>query len=197
MSGPDGSASPVAPVSPGTLLVASPELLDPNFTDTVVLMIDVDDDGAVGLVLNRPSSVLVADVLEAWRDVVSPPETLFSGGPVGSDGALGLARLADPDPDTAPVGFRVLVDDLGLVDLDTPVELVDGSVSAVRIYAGYAGWGAEQLRDEIAEGSWYVVPGQVGDVFRADVDDLRRDVLRRQPGQRAWAATRPADPGLN
>lgn len=188
-------SGPVTSVSPGTLLVASPELVDPNFTDTVVLVIDVDDDGAVGLVLNRPSSVLVVDVLEPWRDVVSPPETLFAGGPVGSDGALGLARLADPDD--APVGFRSIVDDLGLVDLDTPVELVEGSVSAARIFAGYAGWGAEQLRGEIAEGSWYVVPGEVGDVFRPEVDDLRRDVLRRQPGERAWAATRPADPGLN
>ncbi|WP_299052103.1 YqgE/AlgH family protein [uncultured Nocardioides sp.] len=198
MSGASGGVTGgVGEVVPGTLLVASPELLDPNFADTVVLMIDVDDDGAVGLVLNRPSAVMVADVLAAWRDVVSPPETLFTGGPVGSDGALGLVRLADPDPGTAPVGFRALVDDLGLVDLDTPVELVEGSVSAVRIYAGYAGWGAEQLRGEIAEGSWYVVPGEVGDVFRPEVEDLRRDVLRRQPGERAWAATRPADPGLN
>ncbi|GAA1919228.1 YqgE/AlgH family protein [Nocardioides lentus] len=188
---PDSQASVVA----GTLLVASPELVDPNFADTVVLMIDVDEGGAVGLVLNRPSPVLVADVLESWRDVVSEPETLFSGGPVGADGALGLARLRDPDE--PPVGFTPVFADLGLVDLDTPVELVEGTLAEARIFAGYAGWGAEQLRREVDEGSWYVVPGEAGDVFRDTVDDLRRQVLRRQPGQAAWASTRPADPELN
>jgi putative transcriptional regulator len=96
-----------------------------------------------------------------------------------------------------PVGFREVVGQLGLVDLDTPVELLDGSLEGLRIFAGYAGWGAEQLVAEIAEGSWYVVPAQAPDVFRIDPTELWRDVLRRQPGELAWHATRPADPGLN
>ena len=83
---------------------------------------------------------------------------------------------------------------VGLVDLDTPVELVTESLAGLRIFAGYAGWGAEQLAMEIEEGSWYVVPGEVPDVFRVDPTDLKRDVLRRQPGELAWHSTRPSIP---
>ena len=69
--------------------------------------------------------------------------------------------------------------------------------SGLRIFAGYAGWGEGQLEAEVEEGSWYVVAAQAPDVFRLDPSDLRRDVLRRQPGQLAWHSTRPADPELN
>lgn len=177
------------------LLVATPALLDPNFVDTVVLLLDADDQGALGVVLNRPSAVRVADVLEGWGEVVDEPEVLFQGGPVSTQGALALARLRTPDD--VPVGFRAVDGLLGLVDLDTPVELIEGSLDGLRIFAGYAGWGAEQLVGEIDEGSWYVVPGQLPDVFRVDTADLWRDVLRRQPGELAWHSTRPFDPDLN
>jgi len=179
----------------GMLLVATPQLLDPNFVDTVILMLDVDGDGALGVVLNRPSGVPVADVLETWGEIASEPEVLFRGGPVSTEGALGVALLRDRDD--VPVGFRAVDGMLGLVDLDTPIELVTGSLAGVRIFAGYAGWGAEQLAAEIDEGSWYVVPGDPVDVFRIDPSDLWRDVLRRQPGELAWHSTRPADPDLN
>ncbi len=86
---------------------------------------------------------------------------------------------------------------LGIVDLDAPLELVSGSLSGLRIFAGYAGWGAQQLRGEVARGDWYVVPGEERDVFRLDPGSLRRDVLRRQPGELAWHSTRPDDPALN
>lgn len=182
-------------VAPGMLLVATPALLDPHFVDTVVLLLDVDESGALGVVLNRPSPVPVAEVLAGWSDVVAEPEVLFRGGPVSTDGALGVGLLrAEED---VPVGFREVAGRLGLVDLDTPVELVDGSLDGMRIFAGYAGWGAGQLDAEITEGSWYVVAGQEPDVFRLDPTDLWRDVLRRQPGQLAWHSTRPADPDLN
>ena len=188
-------SEPLTELRAGMLLVATPALLDPNFADAVVLLLDVDDDGALGVVLNRPSMVPVADVLGAWRDVVVEPEVLFHGGPVSTEGALAVALLRRSDD--VPVGFREVVGQLGLVDLDTPVELLDGSLEGLRIFAGYAGWGAEQLVAEIAEGSWYVVPAQAPDVFRIDPTELWRDVLRRQPGELAWHATRPADPGLN
>ena len=182
-------------VRAGMLLVATPQLLDPNFADTVILMLDVDHDGALGVVLNRPSGVPVSDVLETWGEIASEPEVLFRGGPVSTEGALGVALLRDRDD--VPVGFREVDGLLGLLDLDTPVELVTGSLAGMRIFAGYAGWGAEQLVAEIEEGSWYVVPGRAADVFRDDPTDLWRDVLRRQPGQLAWHSTRPVDPELN
>ena len=179
----------------GMLLVATPALLDPNFIDTVVLLLDVDDQGALGVVLNRPSGIPVASVLGGWGDVVAEPEVLFRGGPVSTEAALAVATLRAEDD--VPVGFRAVEGRLGLVDLDTPVELLEGSLDDLRIFAGYAGWGATQLVDEIEEGSWYVVPAQLPDVFRADPRDLWRDVLRRQPGELAWHSTRPVDPELN
>ncbi|MDN4160334.1 YqgE/AlgH family protein [Nocardioides sp. SOB72] len=179
----------------GMLLVATPALLDPNFADTVVLLLDVDAGGALGVVVNRPSPVAVSEVLAGWGDVVAEPEVLFSGGPVGPEGALAVALLRDADD--APVGFRAVDGRLGLLDLDTPVELVEGTLAGLRIFAGYAGWGADQLEDEVEEGSWYVVPAEPADAFRLDPDGLWRDVMRRQPGELAWHATRPADPDLN
>ena len=179
----------------GMLLVATPALQDPNFSDTVVLLLDVNPEGALGVVLNRPSHIPVADVLESWRDTVAEPEVLFRGGPVGTDGALGVAQLRDPQD--VPVGWRPVAGLLGMVDLDTPTELVDGSLSAMRVFAGYAGWGAEQLEGEVEEGSWYVVTGEASDAFRGDTSGLWRDVMRRQPGMLAWHVNRPVDPDMN
>ena len=194
-----------AQLGAGDLLVATPQLLDPNFVDAVVLLLDVDEDGVLGVVLNRPSTMSVGEVLAQWDGAVAEPGVVFLGGPVGLDSALAVALLdaagggRDDDRDGAeePVGFRAVRGRLGLLDLDTPPELLTGSLAAMRIFAGYAGWGAGQLEAEIEEGSWDVVPGDPHDVFRFDVEGLRRDVLRRQPGDFAWRATRPLDPHLN
>jgi putative transcriptional regulator len=179
----------------GCLLLATAELLDPNFVDTVVLLLDVNDEGALGVVLNRPTALPVSEVLGSWGDVVEEPEVLFQGGPVSTDGALAVA-LASPGGENG-AGFQPMWQRLGLLDLDTPLELVEGSVDRLRIFAGYAGWGAGQLEAEVAEGSWWVVPALVDDVFGGDARELRRRVLRRQPGDLAMQATRPADPELN
>ena len=179
----------------GMLLLASPELLDPNFADSVVLLLDADDGGAMGVVINRPSPVPVIAVLAGWGDIVAEPEVLFRGGPVSPEGALAVALLRDGG--LAPPGLRPVTDRLAIVDLEGEADDIDAAVDGVRIFAGYAGWGAEQLVDEIEEGSWYVVPGQAPDVFRHDPTELWRDVLRRQPGELAWHSTRPVDPDLN
>ncbi len=180
------------------LLVATPGLLDPNFADTVVLLLDVDADGALGVVINRPSAVPVSEVLDPWAESCAEPEVLFRGGPVSPEGALAVALLRDAD--AAPVGFREIDGAggrIGLLDLDTPVELVADTLAELRIFAGYAGWGAAQLAAEIEEGSWYVVQGELPDAFGEDPSQLKREVLRRQPGDLAWLSTRPLDPGLN
>lgn len=193
--GAPGHGPGLAP-APGLLLVAAPTLLDPNFVDTVVLLLEADADGAVGVVLNRPTPVPVEEVLPAWGEVVAEPEVLFQGGPVSTDGALAVALLDDAAA-VPGTGFRRVAGRFGLVDLDTPMDAVAGRLAALRIFAGYSGWGAGQLEDEIAEGAWYVVPSEGGDLCREDATDLWRDVLRRQPGELAWHATRPADPELN
>lgn len=185
----------------GMLLVATPALGDPSFSEAVVLLLDVEDGpgdestGAMGVVLNRPSGVRVEEVLGAWSSVVDEPEVLFQGGPVSTQGALGVVLIRDEAQ--PPVGFRAVEGRLGLLDLDTPVELVADALVGLRVFAGYAGWGVGQLDAEVAEGSWYVVPAETTDPFRVDSALLRREVLRRQPGELAWNSTRPLDPTTN
>jgi putative transcriptional regulator len=182
-------------VRAGMLLLASPELLDPNFTDTVVLLLDADAEGAMGVVINRPSPVPVVAVLAGWSDIVTEPEVLFRGGPVSPEGALAVALLRDEYD--VPPGLRPVSGRLAIVDLEGEAGDIDGAVDGVRIFAGYAGWGAGQLEGEIEGGDWYVVPSMPPDAFQADPTDLWREVMRRQPGELAWHVNRPADPELN
>ena len=189
---------PDVDLGPGRLLVATPRLADPNFERTVVLLLDHDDSGTLGVVLNRPSPVPVGDVLQDWEGLVAGPDVLFHGGPVGTDSALAVASIpVGKDPADDPVGFRRLFDDTGIVDLDTPTELLDHAIARLRIFAGYAGWGVGQLEAEVEEGSWYVLPMEPGDAFAGDPSGLWARVLRRQPGDLAWVSTRPSDPTMN
>jgi len=188
------TAASTAPVA-GQLLVATPSLVDPNFAHAVVLLLDHDGDGSLGVVLNRPSPVTVASVLPDWAASVDPPEVLFEGGPVSTDAALAVALV--PDADADPIGFRCLFDRTGIIDLDTPPEVLAPAITRLRVFAGYAGWGSGQLEAEIEEGAWYVLDSTAHDVFHADPGALWSRVLRRQPGSLAWVSTRPADPTLN
>ena len=179
----------------GRLLVATPSLRSPAFSRTVVLMLDHGDEGALGVVLNRPMEVEVAAVLPDWQPHVTDPGVLFSGGPVAPDSALGLVSVPGDEPE--PPGVRRISGSLGLVDLDAVPEEVVPRVSGMRIFAGYAGWGAGQLEAEVREGSWYVLDGEARDAFVDDPASLWRDVLRRQGGDLAYVASFPPDPSLN
>jgi putative transcriptional regulator len=178
----------------GSLLIAAPTMADPNFARTIVLLLDSSESGALGVVLNRPTDLDVADVLEPWADLVAGPGVLFQGGPVETDAALAVATVAADDD---PIGWRRVFGSTGLVDLDAPVEIMAAAVSDLRIFAGYAGWGSGQLEAEIEEGAWYVVPAEPQDPFLGDPARLWARVLRRQGGQLAMLATMPAEPGLN
>lgn len=185
----------------GRLLVATPELGDGTFDRTVVLLLDHDANGALGVVINRPTPVDVADVLPTWQPLACEPGVLFQGGPVALDSALGLAVVRGGGEAVEPLGWRRVVGRLGLVDLDTPPELLGAEVSRLRIFAGYAGWGAGQLEEELTLGAWYVVPADPGgsfdDAFTATPDRLWRGVLRRQGGDLAMVSTYLDDPSMN
>jgi putative transcriptional regulator len=187
----------------GRLLVATPALGDSNFERSVVLVLDHDEDGALGIVINRPTPVDVAEVLPVWQPLATEPGVLFQGGPVALDSALGLA-LVPGEGEDEPLGWRRVVGRLGLVDLDVPPEVLAAEVTRLRIFAGYAGWGAGQLEDELAEGAWYVVEARfgagvddAGDPFSEAPEDLWRQVLRRQGGDLAMVSTYLDDPSLN
>jgi len=183
----------------GRLLVATPLLVDPNFDRTVVLVLDHDGDGTLGVVVNRPTAVPVREVLADWCDLAEPLPVVFQGGPVALDSVLGLAELRSVlrAGDRDPVGWRRVHGDLGLVDLDTPPEELAGQISAFRIYAGYAGWSSGQLERELKQGAWYVVDNAPGDAFTLDPEHSWRGVLRRQRSDLALLSTYPDDPGLN
>ena len=179
----------------GRLLVATPVLEDPNFRRAVVLMLDHNDDGALGIVVNRPLEVDVEAVLPVWQPYATAPGRLFQGGPVALDSALGV--VAVPGDDEEPVGVKRIIGSLGLVDLDIPPQIIAGGVAGLRIFAGYAGWGAGQLENEIAEGAWYVVDAEARDPFTDTPQLLWRQVLRRQRGDLAFVSTYPDDPTMN
>ncbi|MFL6239437.1 MAG: YqgE/AlgH family protein [Actinomycetes bacterium] len=179
----------------GRLLLATPLLRDPNFMRTTVFIAEHSPEGAVGVVLNRPSETDVAGVLPAWEATVTSPPVVFVGGPVSQEGALALARIAGPG--MPEEGFQPVVDGFGVVDLEIDSALLAPHLAAMRVYAGYAGWGPGQLDAEIEEGSWYVVTGAPDDVFCSRPEVLWRDVLRRQGGDLALVSTFPPDPSLN
>jgi len=170
----------------GSLLVATPILLDPNFFRTVVLLLQHDEDGCVGVVLNRPTEEPVVDHLPAWANYVPDPKTVNFGGPVDPAVAIGLCLAGD--------GMSTDVPGLTLVDLSAPPE--EATNHPVRIYSGYSGWGSEQLETEIAMGSWYVVQASPEDPFDPGEGQWRR-VLRRQPGFLSAVSTFPDDITLN
>jgi putative transcriptional regulator len=179
----------------GRLLVASPTLTDPNFARTVVFVLEhSDDDGALGLVLNRPSLTAVAEVLPAWAPLAAEPAVAFVGGPVSPNAAICLGWVS---PGAEPDGWTAIEGPLGAVDLSEDPATLAGALERVRVYAGYAGWGAAQLEAEIALGSWYVVDALPVDPFVADPSLLWRQVLRRQGGSLALVSTFPPDPALN
>jgi putative transcriptional regulator len=179
----------------GRLLVATPLLVDPNFRRTVVLVLDHSDEGAMGIVVNRPLQVDVAAVLPTWQPYATAPGRLYQGGPVGQDSALGV--VAVPGDAADPEGVRRIIGSIGLVDLDAMPESVASGFAGLRIFAGYAGWGAGQLEGEIDEGAWYVVDAESRDPFTDEPDDLWRAVLRRQRGELAFVATYPDEPAHN
>lgn len=186
----------------GRLLVATPALGDGTFDRAVVLLLDHDDDGALGVVVNRPTDVAVSQVLPGWQPFACAPGVLFQGGPVALDSALGLAVASEADPGREPDGWRCVVGRLGLVDLDVEPERLVDSLESVRIFAGYAGWAAGQLEEELREGAWYVVAaadagGSFRDAFSPEPDRLWRAVLRRQGGDLAMVSTYLDDPSLN
>jgi putative transcriptional regulator len=177
----------------GQLLVASPQLEDPHFLRTVILVLDHDEEGALGLVLNRASEVRVADAVAAWGDLAADPAVVFGGGPVEPSAGVALGRT------TARVGpdGGALLDDVRLVDLSADPALEAVAIDAVRVFAGYAGWAPGQLEQEVEQGAWFPLPALEGDVFTTDPPGLWHAVLRRLRGDLRLLATFPADPSLN
>jgi putative transcriptional regulator len=175
----------------GQLLIAGPTLLDPNFQRTVVLIIEHSPEGALGLVLNRPSESSVGEVVPELEGVLEADSPVFIGGPVQPGGLIVLARFEEPD--TAGL---VSFEDVGIlraeVSLEDPPPLL-----AARAFAGHAGWASGQLDYELDRGDWILEPATVEDAFTEDPETLWSAVLARKGGSYALVARMPPDPSVN
>jgi putative transcriptional regulator len=176
----------------GQLLVAGPSLLDPNFHRTVVLLGEHGEEGAMGVILNRPSSVTVGEAVPPLVDLVDADGLVYVGGPVQPDAIVVLGEFEEPERASV-----LVVGAVGFLpgEIDDSAEL--GPLARSRVFAGYAGWGPGQLEAELAEESWIVEPALPDDVFVADAEDLWSEVLRRKGGPYAVLALMPPDPSLN
>ena len=176
----------------GRLLVASATLQDPNFARTVVLIGLHSEEGALGLVLNRPSSSTVASAVPQLEQLVDSEEAVFVGGPVQGSSIVMLAEFTDPEA----AGLLVL-GRIGLPAPDTSLEQLAEATARRRVYAGYAGWSEGQLDAEIEAGDWIAHDAQPDDVFSEEPEQLWSSVLTRKGGRYALLARMPLDPSLN
>jgi putative transcriptional regulator len=176
----------------GQLLVAGPALLDPNFWRTVVLIVEHNEEGALGLVLNRPSETSVGEAVPQLGDLLDPAQDLFIGGPVQPSAVLVLADFEDPT-DAALIAF----DDVGVLGTGPGDEQQTAGIRAGRAFLGHAGWGPGQLDGELERGDWILEPAKLEDAFSTEARRLWSEVLTRKGGSYALVARMPADPSMN
>ena len=173
----------------GSLLIAAPQLLDPNFRRTVVLVAEHNEEGAMGVILNRPSGMSVADAAPDLEPLVGGEAAIFAGGPVQPTAGVVLAEVVEAGE---PIFGEVVL----LPGLTELADVIDSS-DRLRVFAGYAGWGPGQLDDELERDDWIVEPATADDVFAEDPEALWANVLIRKGGQYALLARMPDDPSLN
>ena len=168
----------------GTLLIASPSMPD-YFHRTVILVVEHSDQGAFGLVLNRPSETTVGEASPELAELVGEEHLLFVGGPVQPNAVTAIGEHPDPADAT-----KLIVGSVGMVDLDDPPEL-----SRIRVFAGYAGWSAGQLDGELEQEAWITEDVHPDDPFSDG--DLWAAVLHRKGGEYSLLARMPPDPSVN
>jgi putative AlgH/UPF0301 family transcriptional regulator len=182
----------------GKLLVASRNLGDPNFAETVVLLVRYDAEGVVGLILNRRTDVPLSRVFDGLEAAKSRSDPVYLGGPVETSTALSLLQ----SPTTVEGAEHIF----GGVYLLSTKALFEQAISArpapgvFHVYLGYAGWNTEQLRKEVELGAWFIFPAHARTVFNSDPDSLWPQMIRKtelnlaanQPAQ-AYQSSR--DPG--
>jgi putative transcriptional regulator len=155
------------------------------FHRTVVLVVEHTPEGAFGLVLNRPSDSTIGEVAPDLAELIGSEHVLHVGGPVQGNAVTAIGEHADPED-----ASKLIVGSVGMVDLDEPPEL-----DRVRVFAGYTGWGPEQLDGEIEAEAWILEEASAADAFSED--DLWASVLRRKGSEFALLARMPADPSMN
>jgi putative transcriptional regulator len=174
----------------GQLLIAGPTLLDPNFQRAVVLIVEHSEEGALGLVLNRPSETTVGEAVSELDELVGAEEPLFIGGPVQQSALIVLAEFED-----AARAAVVAFEDIGVLGGEDHAD--PPATRRGRAFAGHAGWGPGQLDSELERGDWILEPARREDAFSALPGGLWQAVLTRKGGSYALVARMPEDPSVN
>lgn len=171
----------------GMVLVAKPEINDPSFARTVVLVREHGHGRMVGIVLNRPTETRLAELFSGGKNRRRQSDRIFAGGPVAPNTLVFLARLKKPPPHTLHVfGDVHLGFDAGALEalLRRPESVLD-----LRVYRGYAGWTLRQFHGEIDRGDWHVLRADAGVVFSTDPEKLWSEMIRRTAGTTARHGT--------
>ncbi|NRI69739.1 YqgE/AlgH family protein [Rhodococcus sp. MS16] len=180
-------------VGPGSLLVSSTDLVEPAFRRTVIYMIEHNDAGSLGVVINRPSETTVQKVLPQWAPLAANPSALYVGGPVKRDSALCLGTARNGAIIDGVAGLRRVDGKVVMVDLDSDPNVIAPLVEGIRIFAGYSGWTVGQLDSELERDDWMVTASLPSDVVTPSRIDVWARVLRRQPLPLAMLATHPIE----
>jgi putative transcriptional regulator len=177
----------------GQLLIAAPSLEDPNFRRTVVLVCVHSSQGALGLVLNRPSPLEASDAVPEVAASLGGGAggRLWLGGPVQTSDIVLLADFIEPRESLLVSG------DIGLVTDGSPLEELGARTRRLRAFLGHSGWGAGQLDAELERDDWIVAPLDAGDPFSEDAESLWVSALEELGGQYALIARMPDDPSMN
>ncbi|MEO8092744.1 MAG: YqgE/AlgH family protein [bacterium] len=176
----------------GKLLVASPALGDPNFARSVVFITEHSAEGALGIVLDKPSGIAVGELAPQLDQVAGPDAPVYVGGPVQPTALVVLAEFSDP-----AAAAWIVVADVGFASADVELDDLARSVRRARVYAGYSGWGPGQLEAEIEVDSWIVEPPLPPELFPDEPETLWGAVLDRKGGQYALVARMPPDLSMN
>lgn len=178
----------------GKLLISSPSMSDANFDRTVVLMLEHSEDGALGVVLNRPTPIDLSEAVPLWTPLAAEPRVVFLGGPVAQGSVLALARTKTGEKTTE---FSPVLGPIGVLDISLDPGELETTVDEVRLFTGYSGWGAGQLDHELAGGAWFVIDADPADPLTPAPEGLWADVLKRQEGLEAMREQDPRRHWLN
>ena len=164
----------------GSLLIAAPDMPDPNFQRAIIYVIEHDHSGSLGVVITRRSETEVETILPAWAGLCAPPAVFHIGGPVKPDTGIALVVLASGVDGGKNSGLQRIEGRVHVVDLDSDPDELRGNVDGMRVFVGYTGWAPGQLQGELDRGDWYVAPSLPSDLLAPARVDVWGAVLRRQ-----------------
>lgn len=177
----------------GSLLVASPAMTDADFAFAVIFMLEHNDEGALGVVLTRPSELPVAELFDQWAPHCAAPAVVHRGGPVSPSSVISLGVASGA---ASPAAFNPINGGIGTIDLDAEPSDISG-LQGIRAFGGYAGWSSGQLEAELHDEAWLVCIAHDRDILHPNPAQLWWEVVGRQSGPTSLLQHYPEEPWMN